>query len=78
MSKLALRLSGRSAQGRTGELVYSGDLAQAEQGSAELGYEWIAQKAFSLVIRNTLSPQPELAAEIRRLKEKYNLEIPYF
>ncbi len=78
LRQLALRLTGRSADGRLQELVYQGDLASATRGGAELAYEWIAQKVFYLVIQNVLDPRPELAQEIRRLKERYDLQIPYF
>lgn len=78
LKTIGLRLTGVSADGQLRELVYQGDLATANRKNADLAFDWIGQKVFDLVIRNVLDPQPEYAQEIRRLKQKYNLQIPYF
>lgn len=78
LKTIGLRLTGVSADGHMRELVYQGDLATANRKTSDLAFAWIGQKVFDLVIRNVLDPQPEYAREIRRLKQKYNLQIPYF
>lgn len=78
LKNIGLRLTGISAEGGTKELMYMGDLAQAKKATPDLAYDWIGQKVFSLVISNVLSPREQYAREIRRLKDKYDLQIPYF
>ncbi|MDT8391902.1 MAG: VWA domain-containing protein [Lentisphaeria bacterium] len=78
LKTIGLRLTGVSAEGQLRELVYQGDLATADRKSSDLAFDWIGQKVFDLVIRNVLDPRPEHAQEIRRLKQKYDLQIPYF
>ncbi|OPZ27462.1 MAG: von Willebrand factor type A domain protein [Lentisphaerae bacterium ADurb.BinA184] len=76
--EIGLRLAGTSAEGENQDFVFRGDIGKAARGGDELRTDWIAQKVFHLLVQRTLHPDPAIDRELADLRDRHNLEIPYF
>lgn len=74
---IAVRITGRAAGGTATEFIFTGSIADAHRADQELLYDWIAQKAFYLVLQRIMTESPEVETELRALQRRYNLQIPY-
>ncbi len=74
---IAVQIRGQAAGGAATDFIFRGDIAESRRAGRELQYDWVAQKAFYLVLQRILTASPEVEAELRALQTRYNLEIPY-
>ncbi|MCF7854527.1 MAG: VWA domain-containing protein [Candidatus Pacebacteria bacterium] len=77
LDEIAIQVTGRSADNKLTEFIFHGNPAEAPEVGEELIYDWVAQKAFHLVLQRILTQSPAVAAELDKLVEQYNLHIPY-
>jgi Ca-activated chloride channel homolog len=76
-TRFSIRILGEEG-GRKKEFIFSHDLKEAQQGTAEIAKHWAFNKVYFLISQMTLhGPTEAEKQEVRRLTEKFGLNIPY-
>lgn len=76
-TEIGVQIVGRSQRGKREELVMRHRVNDAKQVGPELARQWAAQKIYHLLAERTINGQHTVTAELERLSEQYDIQLPY-
>lgn len=76
-NQIGLRITGLDSKGIRREIVFGGNLADADQAGNDLPERWASQYIYHLYSQITVKYDDSLKDKILETAKKFNLELPY-
>jgi Mg-chelatase subunit ChlD len=75
--EIAVQLIGRNAEGKLEEVVFKGDVDKSRSVGKELRSDWLAHKAFNMLVQSIIAPSPQQQARLEDFVKTHGIQLPY-